>query len=391
MGSNSPPTTSDVPEQPPAWLRGFLHETLSSLVPALLSSVSRPDDERIRILEARLDSQSQISKLDESLLRQLTNMQMFDGSGSRTWEDFEQEFRNKASQIQSLPRADWVRYMHSRICDRALEYAKSKELVDSQNQLTTTDFEAYCAKMAEAMFGDTLSKTGKIQALASMTQTGKLSNVMDFLRAKEKLLNQIPLEDMAGYVRAALAMSGMEPSIVTAISPNPTSPDGLFHSYADVRKQVVAVIGINNQLWNAAAQAKHTASQSIDSQPSHWKKHHSNRFDKHAGQQAGQQSGQHSGQKRQHGGYNNSNHSNTPAHSNKPAQTFKSPASATPASVPASASAPAAAAPASAPSGSTPNPFANAICEDCNRKGHANKRYYKCKYYVAPPTAPSKH
>ena len=336
-------------EQPPAWVAQFLA--------AITAAHQQSTDARIAALEARLAQQSQhsVNKLDETLLRQLSSIDNFTGTGTRPWEDFEQEFRNKASQIPSLPRTEWVRYLHFQVKDRALEYAKVQGLVSSDNALLCTDFEEYCSKMSEAMFGDSLSKTAKIHTLATMTQTGKLTNPVDFLRAKEKILNQIPTEDMAGYIRAALTTLGMDPALVAAISPNPSSADGLYHSYADVRKQVVAVLGINQQLFNAAAQNLQNSQKSGWQQKSH--KGNSNQSSA-----TDKQSAQPSGQKRS-GNFSNSQ---------QPKSTSNQPSGDKPAVAAGSTGS-------DKPVHKKPNPYENTICEDCGKKGHKNKGYFKCE------------
>ena len=348
-------------DAPPAWL------------PLLLDAFARrPDDAanaRIAELEAQLRNQTSQRQLDDSLLKQLVNIQMFDGSGSRPWEDFEQEFRNKAAQIPSLPRDQWVRYLHSRVNDRALEFAKSKDLVDANDVLLTDDFELYCKHMSEAMFGDTLTKTGKIFALASMVQTGKLGDSLDFLRAKERILNSIPTEDMAGYVRAGLAMQGMEPVLLQAISPNPSSPDGLFHSYADVRKQVVAVLSVNKQLLHAANQEKANTSKPQPQSNSSWlaaSKTHNQSQTIHSSQPSDKAAGKRP--------FAPTSHS-APTHPHKQFGKHQT------ATKPAQASGPSNSA---QPSGSgtkpaKPNPYADYTCPDCNEKGHFSKGYFSCK------------
>jgi len=60
-----------------------------------------------KVNEALSAQQSPVAKLnpfEQSMLRGLTDMQMFNGEGTRTWDDFQKEFANKASMIPSLPR-----------------------------------------------------------------------------------------------------------------------------------------------------------------------------------------------------------------------------------------------------------------------------------------------
>ena len=248
----APPVNQALPPVVPANL------DLQTIISAVVTAINQANDARFAALEARVASQADhtasMNKLDEILLRQLSQLEPFTGTTKKPWSTYVQDFRNKASQIPSLPKSEWLRYLHSRVSDRALEYAKIQGLVGSDDALICEDFELYCTKMGEAMFGDDMTPTQRVQALASMKQTGKYSAPLDFLRGKEQLLNQIPSADMAGYVRAALTLQGMDPTLVQAITPNPAASDGQFHSYAEVRKQVVAVTSLNQQLLAAAAQ-----------------------------------------------------------------------------------------------------------------------------------------
>jgi hypothetical protein len=209
------------------------------------------------IIASRPEQSLKISPLEHSLLKSLTDLPQFEGTTARTWEDFEKEFRNKAAQIPSLTQDHWVRYIHSRLGVRAIEHARTKNLIDSHGNILVTNFDAYCSAMRTAAFGNQMSVTAKLIHLMNMTQSGHLSDPMEFLREKERYLNQIPDADMAGYVRAAITLKGMDPALVTAISPNPSSvppADGLYYSYADVRQQVVAVMGTQQMVLQSVQQ-----------------------------------------------------------------------------------------------------------------------------------------
>ena len=340
-----------MPDQAPNWLAQVIQSSITAAVPAILQAIiplQQPAPAVANDANSRL-----LARLDESLMRQLTSIPMFDGSDSRPWEDFQQEFKNKANQIKTLPKTEWVLVMHSRICDRALEFAISKDLADMQGNLLVTDFEQYCKAMGEGLFANATSITARIQMLASLTQTGKLKNVMDYMRAAEKILNQIPSEEMAGRARAALTLMGMDQAMLAAISPNPGSPDGLYHSFADVRKQVVAVLALNQQLLNAAAAANNQQTQS--NQPFLAKQKgnlpaYQNKTDKGHSPQVFQ------GNKRSFPT------TNTPAAGNG----SDGAGSAQPSE-------------STQPKAKLPNPkYADAVCPDCGQKGHASAGYYKC-------------
>lgn len=192
-------------------------------------------------------SQPRLSPLDTALLRQLTDIQMFDGDGDRSWDDFEQEFTNKASMVSSLAKEEWVRMMHSRVTGQALNHARAIGLLVN-GSLTTTCFETYCSKMRDAMFGEATTNLAKLQKVLEVTQTGKFADPTVFLKEKERYLNKLPADCMAGWVKAGLAMQGMDPILVAAISPNPHSQDGQYHSYEELRKAVVATVGLNKML-----------------------------------------------------------------------------------------------------------------------------------------------
>ena len=213
------------------------------------SVANRSCDEgsRIEELERQLEELRSGKALDNSLLKQLTDMKDFDGISERPWEDFEKEFINKASMVRSLPKTAWVRHMHAHIVGRALDHAITSGLVVN-GELKACTFEEYCAVMKQALFGEALTLTAKIHRLMEVTQTDKVADAALFLKEKEKYLNLIPLDELPHNARAALVLWGMDPNLVTAISPNPASADGQFHSYDQVRAAVVNTIGLNRML-----------------------------------------------------------------------------------------------------------------------------------------------
>jgi len=250
------PTTPPPQDVAPAWVDKLM---------SALQTQNELQAQRISQLETALNNRANIqsfdavSRFDQTLLKSLTDIPLFTGEDNKTWESFENEFIAKAAQIESLPASQWVRIMHSRLGARALEHAKSTHLTDASGTLLVTNFSAYCAAMRTASFGQSLSKTAKIHALIAVQQSGKYSDPLAFLREKERLLNQIPEADMAGYVRAALTLWGMESALVTAITPNPSSAapaDGLYYSYADVKMQVMAILGTQQLLLQSGQQTK---------------------------------------------------------------------------------------------------------------------------------------
>jgi hypothetical protein len=102
--------------------------------------------------------------------------------------------------------------------------------------------------MRDAMFGATKTPTALFHELCSLRQEGKLSDPDAFLREKERLLKRLPVGSLAGWAQASAVMMGMNPLIIAAISPNPHSQDGQYHSYEELRKAVVATVGLNQLL-----------------------------------------------------------------------------------------------------------------------------------------------
>lgn len=339
---------------------------LQTIITTVVTAITQANDARFAALEAKFASQPppqvSMSKLDEILLRQLSNLDPFTGTSKKTWSAYLHEFRNKASQIPSLPKTEWLRYLHSHITDRALEYAKVQGLVGHDDALLCDDFEEYCTKMGEAMFGDDMTPTQRVQALASLTQTGKYTPPLEFLRGKEQLLNQIPAADMAGYVRAALTLQGMDPVLVQAITPNPASPDGQFHSYSEVRKQVVAVSSLNQQLLAAAAQSKASGNATGSGnawQSSKYKGKSSYQHTASDNKQTSSQQQQHTQQQTQAPSQGQGSYSKKQQSSHQSEQPSKS-----------------------APQDSGKQPAkiaaADAVCKDCSQKGHFSKSYFHC-------------
>lgn len=206
----------------------------------------------------RVNTPEKMSPFEQVMLRGLTEMAMFDGEGTRTWEDFQREFSNKASMISSLPRTLWVKYLHSRVKGQPLNHARAIGLQLADGTLTTDSFEEYCTKMAQAMFGEAKTNTTKFHELLAVKQEGKFADASAFLKEKERLLNQLPPESMQGWVKAAAVLTGMNPLLVAAVSPNPHSPDGQFHSYEDLRKAVIATVGLNQSLLPNTPTVQHS-------------------------------------------------------------------------------------------------------------------------------------
>jgi hypothetical protein len=363
--SNGGASTISV-ERPPAWLNQLAEMFANAAERNRASNL-----ERISALERQLaerpERYERLSPFEQVLLKALTDMPQFEGTDARTWEDFEQEFRSKAAQISSLPLSQWARHMHSRLGARALEHAKTKGLVDAHGTLIVTDFAEYCEAMKSGSFGQAMSMTAKIHYIASLTQTGEFADPLVFLREKEKYLNQIPEGDMAGYIRASLALMGMDTNLVTAITPNPSSKppaDGLYHSYADVRQQVIAVLGMQKMVLQSAAQAqqkRHASSWSVPN-TGHPNKgansvpYHAKSFNTNHGQAKSGFASTSVGNK--YAPLANAVLPPPPAHSARE------------------------------------NPYSNIVCTDCGEKGHTSKGYYKCSLHVPSkkpkPFAPAK-
>ena len=205
------------------------------------------------LAEARNQSQpnhARLPPLEQGLLRGLTEMKEYDGEGTRIWDDFQQEFVNKAAMITSLPKSEWVKYIHSRVKGQALNYARSTKppLQNMDGALLTTDFELYCSTMRSAMFGAAKSNSALVHELITVKQEGKLADPAAFLKEKERLLNKLPPDCMAGWLKASLVLLGMNPLLVAALSPNPHSKDGQYHSYEELRTAVIATVGLNQSL-----------------------------------------------------------------------------------------------------------------------------------------------
>ena len=197
---------------------------------------------------------------EQGLLRSLTQMPEFSGEGTKTWDEFQQEFVNRAAMIPSLPKTEWVRYIHSRITGRALDHAHTGQppLQDAQGNLRTNNFEEYCSEMRDAMFGAAKTPTALLHELCYVRQEGKFADADAFLREKERILKKLPPNSLEGWAKASLVIMGMDPLLVAAISPNPHSKDGQYHSYEDLRKAVVATVGLNQLLLPNPPQTANT-------------------------------------------------------------------------------------------------------------------------------------
>jgi len=184
---------------------------------------------------------------DRDILKQIAAMKDFDGKGNVPWLEFQQAFENKASLVTSLPRSEWVKYIHAHVTGSALLHARSVGLV-VDGVLQPVSFEEYCAQMNVAMFGEVLTPAGNFIKLCSITQEGPLAEPLAFLKEKEKYLNKIPLESLAPDLRAAACLMGMDPELRVAVQAyvghlpgNTTGHDFQFQSYDHLKKAVLAV------------------------------------------------------------------------------------------------------------------------------------------------------
>ena len=247
--------------------REAVEDRLMSIIEALHENKAA-DQDRIARLEALVGDltsdkrPSFATKANEqTLYRQLGSMRDFDGKDeSKTWESYVKEFVGKASLIKSLPKSEWVSMLHSHVTGDAYQHAESCKLVVDMN-LVDVSFEEYCSRMQEALFSDSLSTIGKIHKIISITQTEKCSDVMVFLKEKEKYLNKLPAAITMDDIKAALALWGMDTNMLTAICPNPHSKDGQFHSYEEIRKTVVATVGLNKLAFDNAKRMRTSENQ----------------------------------------------------------------------------------------------------------------------------------
>ena len=282
-------------------------------------------------------TETRLSPFDMALLKQLMEVKMFNGEGDRSWDDFEQEFTNKASMIPNLPKEDWVRMMHSRLEGQALNRTRALGLLLPDGSLSTTSFTEYCTTLRDGLFSEAATNQAKLQKLLEVTQTGKFADPAVFLKEKEKYLNKLPVDCMAGWVKASLAMQGMDPLLIAAISPNPHSQDGQYNSYEELRKAVVATVGLNKMLLpnNGSAASKEG-----------WQK-----FSKGSSSQPHQSQG--SGSSSFNKGHQQKQHQAGPSQPKAPS------------------------------SGKKPiGDFLDQICSDCGHPGHRSKGFSKCPKHV---------
>ena len=291
------------------------------------------------------NSHPRLPPLEQGLLRSLTEMPVFTGEGTRTWDDFQKEFVNRAAMISALPKTEWVRYIHSRIAGRALDHAQAGErpLQDANGVLRTNDFDEYCAAMRDAMFGAAKTPTALLHELCAVRQEGKFADPDAFLREKERILKKIPHGSLAGWSQAALVIMGMDPLIVTAISPNPHAKDGQYHSYEELRKAVVATVGLNQLMLP----------------------NHTNKPDRNVWQKQGQQQSNGKGQSSPRytpytkGNNNKQQFQQGKSHTNKPTD---------------------GAGPASPKQ--VIGKWSDTICTDCGHPGHKSKGFKDCPKHV---------
>jgi hypothetical protein len=129
------------------------------------------------------------------------------------------------------------------------------------------------------MFGAAKTPTALLHELCAVRQEGKLADPDAFLREKERLLKKLPQGSLAGWAQASLVLMGMNPLIVAAISPNPHAKDGQYHSYEELRRAVVATVGLNNiMLPNHAAAPEKPVWQRQGQQQSNYKGPQSPRY-----------------------------------------------------------------------------------------------------------------
>jgi len=185
-----------------------------------------------------LPASSVFSKL---LLKQLSDMKEFDGK--TTWKEYQDSCENKAAQV--LPRHQWLRVLHSKITGRALEHAKSLQLVHEGELQGGITYEFYCEKMNSALFGEVLTKEGAFARVVQVVQEGKFADPLDFLREKERLLSKIPHADLSPSLRASAALLGMDPELrnqVHSQAQGVLGKDLHFQSYEQLKEAVLALV-----------------------------------------------------------------------------------------------------------------------------------------------------
>ena len=211
------------------------------------------------IVRDRAPQPTRLSPWENSILKQITDMDDFTGQDRTCWTDYEKTFRSKAASMPSFPRSEWVHLLHSHVTLTALDYLKRKGLV-VEDVLQPCTFEQYCAVMNGAMFGEALTTAGKINALLDVTQTGHFSDPMLFLRQKEKYLNQIPEKELGDVLRAACTLVGMNPVLQQQIQahckPRQDRAEVAFASFEEVRAAVVAVVSFQNDIYHNANKQK---------------------------------------------------------------------------------------------------------------------------------------
>jgi hypothetical protein len=210
-------------------------------------------ESRIAKLEAALLDKVQAGDgyargVDNALYRQISDLKDFDRSGANSWDKFVKEFTAKASLIPGLTKAHWLRLLHSHVTGAALNYATSSGIVQDGVLDADLDFDAYVIAMGKGLFGEQLSFVSKLHKLIDVTQTGRLHDPKDYLKECEKIINLFSMGTLPDNVKAALVLYGMDAALMAAISPNIYSCDGFFENYEDVKKSVVATMGVQQMV-----------------------------------------------------------------------------------------------------------------------------------------------
>jgi len=219
-------------------------------------------------LQGAAPAKPQMNHLDKELFKQLTNMKDYDGKGTQPWLEYQQAFESKASLVPSLPKTEWVRYLHSHVVGAALMHARSVGLV-VDGVLQPVSFEEYCAKMNVAMFGEVLTPAGNFMKLCSITQEGNLSDPLAFLREKEKYLNKIPLSSLSPDLRAASCLMGMDSELRLAVQAYIRAQPGVhalgqefqFPTYEELKGAVLAVHTMQAEMFAQANRLKRGSTQ----------------------------------------------------------------------------------------------------------------------------------
>jgi len=206
--------------------------------------------------------------LERDILKQITAMKDFDGKGNVPWLEFQQAFESKASLVSSLPKTEWVKYIHSHVTGSALLHARSVGLV-VDGVLQPVSFEEYCSRMNVAMFGEVLTPAGNFIKLCSISQEGALSDPLAFIREKEKYLNKIPVSSLSPDLRAAACLMRMDKELRVAVQTYVRARPGIramghefqFQSYEELKGAVLAVHTMQSEVFAQGNRLKRGAYQ----------------------------------------------------------------------------------------------------------------------------------